>query len=158
MKIKSLIIFYLAISIINGFSKGYAANLNKSFDLGIETISKLCQSQIAKSIRTEFDEFNDLKKRFQDDDFFLFTDGDKYRSVYSEKFIVLEFERNPFGGFWVVIVIGPKKPRYFSIWVYNIGGEEEEWDVRLIDEIFFDSERLSQLEEIKSPKYARFWL
>lgn len=135
------------------------ANQNKPFDLKVEQISSLRSDSITPTIRRTFDEFVKVKTEHPDWGLPHIMDGEKYLSLLSKKFMVLEFEGNDFGGFWATIAIDPKNPRYFYLWVYNIGSDQrEEWDVRSIEELFLNPESKAQLEEIKSAKYQPFWL
>ena len=135
------------------------ANLNKPFNLKVEQISTLHSDPITPTIRRYFDEFIKVKTAHPDWGSPHIMDGEKYLPLLSEKFMVLEFESNDFGGFWATIALCPQNPRYFCLWVYNIGSNErEEWDVRSIEELFFNSETTSQLKEIQSAKYQPFWL
>lgn len=163
-RIKNFILtYFLLIYCIPVFfipSDTAAGNLNKPFDLRIEQIARLNSSPIPKAMRKELDEFVKTRIEYPEypDQLPNILNGKQYLQIFSKIFMLLEGEAGHFGGYNLTVAIDPENTRYFWIWIYNIGdSENEEWDIVSIEEIFFDSERVSQLEEIKSQKYAQFW-
>lgn len=85
----------------------------------------------------------------------LILDGEKFRDIYDNKFLVIGLQPNSFGGLWATILVKDNKLRVFRLWLYDIN--KNEYDLRSITELFghFDEEGTRQLT---STVYSRFWM
>lgn len=163
--IKCVLLFLCLIFFIQSFlnpDKVFSGNLNKPFDLRVKKIAFLNSSPIAQDIRKEFCDFVKIRTLHPEfpDHLPNITNAEQYISVLSKKLMVLEEELGPepYGGVNLVIAVDPQKTRFFWVWAYNIGDDvHEEWDIKYIEEIFFDQERLVQLEQLRSNNYSLFW-
>ncbi len=53
----------------------------------------------------------------------------KYAFLYSKPFLVLEAERNPFGGFWGTVVF-EDHPQVLGLWIFELGQGSNIWELR----------------------------
>lgn len=70
---------------------------------------------------------------------------------FKTKFIVLEIKNNPFGGYFLKIVINQKKMHLWYLWIYKTG--EEEYQIRTLEEENIVQKEWIILLEKESLKY-----
>ncbi|MEW5758725.1 MAG: hypothetical protein AB1755_04585 [Candidatus Omnitrophota bacterium] len=121
---------------------------------GIKGLHKIYNTPIPCEIRRNFDSYIYTQKAYPDAKLAI-VDGEKFKDIYDNKFLVIGLQDNSFGGLWVTILVEDKKLRVFRLWLYDI--DDNEFDLRSITEL---SGQLNEegIRQLTSVNYSRFWI
>lgn len=81
--------------------------------------------------------------------------------MMKEKFLVLDISEGDFGGYFLNIVISPKKSAHkfytWQVWIYDISGEEKEWQLRYLKEFSVKKKDEAEFLPLFNEEKLQFW-
>jgi len=131
------------------FSFNAAAYEYISFDL-----AAIYKNKISHDLRKTFDDY--LNNKNLDVPREMHAVSPNNLKFFKEKFLVLQINKNPFGGYSLWILIAPKTLRSWKIWIYETG--EGEYQIRNLQEKIIEKRDLQEFEGFLSKENQEYWL